>query len=689
MLREPLHIFSIPPPVLHALAPRASQLLAVPSNTPPRLPSPAPPQTLSATNGALSCNLCFGATFSDVDEQRSHFRSDWHRYNMKARLRDGKSQPVAEAEFANLVDGFSSFLTALSIALSQSLSGSASSSSDGESEGSSSTDKVTALLKKNKGQQDASQSSDNGQRAPRSPVVWFQSPDLPDTQLGVYTALFDIGLPQEHYVSALREMQHGGEEGRTWALFMTAGGHFAGMIVQVGRPGEPGEGTPDAGKKKGKAHAKPEVEILKHKTFHRYTTRRKQGGSQSVNDNAKGPAKSAGAQLRRYGEQALRDDIRGLMTEWSEEIASCERIFIRANVANRRIFLDHPESIIPRGDPRMRTFPFPTRRPTQAELTRCLTELTRVKISHLTEDALRALDEAHLAAHQKSKPVLPKAPAQPAPEKKKPAKLSKDEELARDKWRRLLEMIRKGREDALKAFWEKEGPGLGGVDAEIPGWLREEEGKGCSGTILQVASASGNEEIVRWMLFDLGADPTVPVPTTYVPDAPPPSASVMDDQDQGGDSDAGGSVSTAGSTHRTAYDLASSRGIRNVFRRCAYAHPDRWDWLGAARVPSILTPDMEAEQDKKKGIRKRGLKERMKEKEEIARAKHAESEKLRLEEEREASERAKAESLKARLSSLSGGRDGLAGLSPEMRAKIERERRARAAEARLKTLGGK
>jgi Bacteroidetes VLRF1 release factor len=35
--------------------------------------------------------------------------------------------------------------------------------------------------------------------------------------------------------------------------------------------------------------------------------RRKQGGSQSLNDNAKGPAKSAGAQLRRYGEQALRD----------------------------------------------------------------------------------------------------------------------------------------------------------------------------------------------------------------------------------------------------------------------------------------------------------------------------------------------------------------------------------------------
>lgn len=38
-----------------------------------------------------------------------------------------------------------------------------------------------------------------------------------------------------------------------------------------------------------------------------FSARKKQGGSQSTNDNAKGPAKSAGAMLRRYGEQALRD----------------------------------------------------------------------------------------------------------------------------------------------------------------------------------------------------------------------------------------------------------------------------------------------------------------------------------------------------------------------------------------------
>lgn len=37
------------------------------------------------------------------------------------------------------------------------------------------------------------------------------------------------------------------------------------------------------------------------------TARRKQGGSQAANDNAKGNAKSAGAALRRYNESALTD----------------------------------------------------------------------------------------------------------------------------------------------------------------------------------------------------------------------------------------------------------------------------------------------------------------------------------------------------------------------------------------------
>ena len=53
--------------------------------------------------GQRACNVCLGVSFIDVNEQRSHFRSDWHRYNVKARLGGGKV--VAEADFANLLEG--------------------------------------------------------------------------------------------------------------------------------------------------------------------------------------------------------------------------------------------------------------------------------------------------------------------------------------------------------------------------------------------------------------------------------------------------------------------------------------------------------------------------------------------------------------------------------------------------------
>jgi hypothetical protein len=109
-------------------------------------------------------------------------------------------------------------------------------------------------------------------------------------------------------------------------MFMIAGGHFAGIVARVSPP----QTNPTTQKKPAQGAKKPDMEIILHKTFHRYTSklldsvimiasakgaflfaqsiaRRKQGGSQSANDNAKGPAKSAGALLRRYGEQALRD----------------------------------------------------------------------------------------------------------------------------------------------------------------------------------------------------------------------------------------------------------------------------------------------------------------------------------------------------------------------------------------------
>ncbi|KAI0372738.1 hypothetical protein BV20DRAFT_1014803 [Pilatotrama ljubarskyi] len=664
------HVFSLPKELLDTLVPRAilSQPTVPATDPAPRAESPAP--AAQPTAGSRACNICLGATFVDVEDQRAHFRSDWHRYNVKVRL--GGGSPVSEARFAQLVDG-----------LEDSISGSAS-SSEGESDES---DAVSALVHKTRKLARPSSPDDatSTPTLPQTALVWFHSP--PSTQIGIYKAIFSLRTPPSDYLAELKDMQSGGENGRTWAMFMTAGGHFAGAIVRVKRPDGDED---DAGlTKKGKPkRPKPEIEVLKHKTFHRYTTRRKQGGSQSINDNSKNKAISAGAMLRRYGEQALRDDIRNLLTDWAEEIHECERIWIRASVSNRRIFLDYEGAVIEKGDERLRTFPFPTRRPTQAELTRCLQELTRVKVSHLTEDALRAQDEALLASLPKPRPQPAPAPPEAAKPKEKSAQpqLSPEEVQLRDKWTRLLDMIKRGRLDTLKGFWEREGASLGGVDAPVPEWADER-----GGTLLQVAAHSGQEEIVRWLLEDLRADPTIDVPAPRTGSAPE-----ADESGEDSDNDTARLPRARGS-RRTAYDLARTKEVRNVFRRCAAAHPDWWDWLGTerggARVPSVLSAEMEEEREEKKKARRKGLKDKVREREVREREKERETSATPPAPAIEQSKPSRAaKDVPAngprKLGGSSAGVESVAGLTPEMRAKIERERRARAAEARLKALQG-
>ncbi|KAI9440530.1 hypothetical protein H4582DRAFT_1937536 [Lactarius indigo] len=645
-----IHAFSLPLELLQNITLR-SHPSQKSTSVPEKVDLSSQPQT-APISGARACNVCLGATFLDVEEQRVHFRSDWHRYNVKIRLRGGNL--ISEVDFAKLVDS-----------LEDSISGSASDTDDSSSDKS---DTVGNLIQRIKVSSRPDSPSDSSPAVPRSPLTWFHSP--PATQIGVYRALFPLKLDPLSYVDELKSMQTGGgQEGRKWAMFMTAGGHFAGAVVRVSKPEVDEEDSKSAKQKKLK-RPKPDTEVLLHKTFHRYTTRRKQGGSQSVNDNAKGPAKSAGAQLRRYGEQALRDDIRNLLSDWVDEINQCERIWIRASVSNRRIFLDYDNAVIAKNDERLRTFPFPTRRPTQSELERCLFELTRVKITHLTEEALREQDEAYLASLPKPKPKVQAPVSAPLATKAKEPKLSKEEEILREKWARLLDMVLHGRLDALKDFWEREGEGLGGINTRIPPWIGEKVS-----TLLQYAAQGGQEEVTRWLLDEAHADPTIAVPSE-IPVT-------------GQETDSPELIKVTRVVHRTAYDVASSRAVRDVFRRSAGAHPDWWDWFGAGRVPSILSQEMEEEREEKKKVRRKGLKDKIKERE------------IKEKEERanrvvdadvpvaETPTRSESDNAPRRLGGSAGSADAVAGLTPEMRAKVERERRARAAEARLKMLSGR
>lgn len=307
---------------------------------------------------------------------------------------------------------------------------------------------------------------------------------------------------------------------------------------------------------------------------------------------------------------------------------------------------------------------------TQSELERCLLELTRVKTSHLTEEALREQDEAYLASLPKPR-AKPQVPASlPVATKAKEPKLSKEEELTRDKWTRLLDMVVHGRLDALKVFWEREGNNLGGIDTKIPPWAGERVV-----TLLQYAAQSGQEEVTEWLLNEAHADPTIEVP----------SEAAVTEQDN---DNTEGTKITRG-LHRTAYDLAPSRAVRDIFRRSAGTHPDWWDWLGAGRVPSILSQEMEEEREEKKKVRRKGLKDKIKERESREKERANQPEEVANVPVSEPSARSEPNNGPRRLGGSAGSVDAIAGLTPEMRAKVERERRARAAEARLKLLSGR
>jgi hypothetical protein len=285
-----------------------------------------------------------------------------------------------------------------------------------------------------------------------------------------------------------------------------------------------------------------------------------------------------------------------------------------------------------------------------------------VKITHLTEEAMQAMEEAYIASLQpKTKPVL-QTQTQPIKEKIVKPQLTSEEEAYREKRNRLVDMVRKGRMEPLQALWQKNGDGFGGVDKAVEDWA--DEGKGM--TMLMIAAQAGQEEVTRWLLEDLRADPTLAIGTA--------SAQVEETADEDDN------AATKG-RGRTAYDLTTSKSVRNIFRRLAHDHPDWHDWMGAGHVPSGLSEEKEQEQDKKRADRRKGLREKAKERE----AKRASERPEEPEPEVQAPEPPKGPTTGPQ--KLGGGRPGgeasLAGLTPEMRMRIERERRARAAEARL------
>ena len=161
--------------------------------------------------------------------------------------------------------------------------------------------------------------------------------------------------------------------GERWLVMLYRGGYFAGVVVQLSP--ERSEGSSGGG---GGGGGAPWPRTLLHKRFARYTTRRKQGGSQSAHDKAAGrPANSIGAQIRRANEAALQRDITQLLrsAEWAAAAAQCRRVLLSAAATTTGHLLDGVT--LCKGDARLARVPLATGRPTIKEAERVAREVAR------------------------------------------------------------------------------------------------------------------------------------------------------------------------------------------------------------------------------------------------------------------------------------------------------------------------
>lgn len=184
-------------------------------------------QDVLTVSDQSTCVACGGQRFETYLEQRAHFATDLHKHN--ARRRAGGRPALSPAEF----DALAELMDSTSI-------GSISASDDGHS-----SDE----------EGDAQAAAERAERlaAAASVKVEFVDP----TKAGQFILLYKVALPDLQSLASL--------EGRGgWAVFMSGGGHFAASIWD----------------KAGN--------VVKQKTFHRYTSRAKQGGSQVAADSQGG-----------------------------------------------------------------------------------------------------------------------------------------------------------------------------------------------------------------------------------------------------------------------------------------------------------------------------------------------------------------------------------------------------------------
>jgi hypothetical protein len=117
---------------------------------------------------------------------------------------------------------------------------------------------------------------------------------------------------------------------------------------------------------------------IRHKTFHKYVTRKKQGGRQITQDKTK-RAKSMGSQIRRSQEEHFKEELEEHLVEWHDYLSPCQMIFIHApGPYNESLLFDFEES--PLNQQYCYTIPFNTQQPTNSQVIQASQKLFNVTL---------------------------------------------------------------------------------------------------------------------------------------------------------------------------------------------------------------------------------------------------------------------------------------------------------------------
>jgi hypothetical protein len=331
----------------------------------PQLESSLSSLQLLRVSSSFVCSTCRVA-FELGDELRAHARTSWHVHNVRAasRAEASSASPMRKQE-----DPATAILTELQFEELQQQTNAAAaakknaSASDAQATGASSSSAAPAAANDDSASSGLSSDDENSDaRRKRSSggddddasnvvgssrvtfftptqrvTVWKQMLVSP---LDPAVAHVPLSLKVAPYVSALRSLPSVMQV----SVLMVSGGRFSAAVWR-------GE------------------QLLVSKSYQRYTTRRKQGGSQSAHDASKGAAQSIGASIRRKETVRFWEEAGRILSEWAPLLAECQRIFLFAPGANRQQLLRPPVPLDKR-DERLRAIPFPTYRPTLAELQR-------------------------------------------------------------------------------------------------------------------------------------------------------------------------------------------------------------------------------------------------------------------------------------------------------------------------------